>query len=1366
MTRFFLHILPGLAVSLLGAFVLAGEWIIPHWIEQHAAVAMYIGLNSALCFVLAGAALLLDARRSPMERRLQLACGAMIFTLALVVLFQLALDAYPAEAGWRYLLNVRADPGGPLAREGAMGAAMAVAFALCGATLVLMAATNSISSGIVAQCTAAAMICVALVGVFSGTLGNILFYEQGPGHTLINLPTAAVISLLAVGLYLRVTDAPWFRHFYREREDIRLFTTGVALFALTAFLTGLTTIGIVGRYAMSNFQESLERSFHSAVSAFQFSADMAVDRSMELVSLSALPELVRAGASRERINHEVDRILQVAGRKDMAAIAIMDIHGRHVAGAAADVHAEHWRALVPASIPSYLYWDNRWRLRIRVPLQAGGRAVGSAIVDANLNLWDDQFNRIRHFGTSGESCLCLRDEGQLRCFPTEPAGPVHDSRINAAGRKGQSFAMQSALSGREGVAVVKDYRGNDVIAAFGPLAPRLGLVLKVDADEFYAPLRRQLWFALLGLVLLFFIGAAILYWRTRPLVKSLVHARARLDAILNNVPAGVLISDRGGKIESANRTAEQMFDYGAGELAGKDIKDLLQSEASGLEIDNPNAQVLAGRRKDGTSFPAAVVTREFFLKRGRRQIAIVFDITERHRVGLMLKKWADIFENVEWGVVVGDAEGRCLELMNPAFARMHGFTVEELTGRPIAEVFAPEERPRLPEIVRLSNQLGRHSYESVHLRKDGTTFPVWIDVTAIKDEHGKVLYRAVNVLDISERKRIEQKLRHNEQLLRKVLEALPVGVWVLDARGGVLMKNAAAERLCEGIAPGEPEGFCRRKAWHASTGVPLVPEDWGIVRALQEGVTTLGSSIEVECADGRRKVLKSSAVPLLDDAGDISGAIEVNEDITERIAAQRLLLKREEQFRALVENSPDAIARFGRDARCKYANPAMQTAIGLRWAEIEERLIDEMNFPPLVAAMWNDAIRNVFLTRLVGTFDFSLPGPGGVRYYQTRMVPEYGPDGEVLVALAVARDISVLKGGEAVLYESEQRLYGITSNIPGMVFQCRLHPDADNLHFTYVSNGVVSLLGLTPGEVLGNRDALLSRIAVQDRNGFLESLRQSAGSMTVWNWEGRIAGIHGQVWVNCRATPRPGENGQVQWEGVMLNISESKRKEQEIRESRQLLRELSAHMESVKEEERKRIAREVHDELGQALTALRMDVSMLRLTAGEEHPQFLERIHSMKERVDSTIGLVRNITAEMRPAALDLGLTAAIEWLVEDFVARAGIPCSLRTGGSEVVLDDSTSTALFRIVQESLVNIIKHAQASRVDISIREEGGQVCVEVIDDGVGFPSHAAPKPGSFGLIGMRERTLMIGGTLCIESQPGAGTKIVVCIPGKSH
>ncbi|MGE5622329.1 MAG: PAS domain-containing protein, partial [Bacillota bacterium] len=614
MTRFFLHILPGLAVSLLGAFVFAGEWVRPHWPELHATAAMHIGLNSALCFVLAGAALLLDARRSPMERRLQLACGAVIFAIALAVLFQLALDAYPVEAGWRYLLSVRMDPGEPLAREGTMGAAMAVAFILCGASLILLAATDSIPSGLAAQCTAAAMICVALVGVFSGTLGNILFYEQGPGHTLIILPTAAVISVLSMGLYLRVTDAPWFRQFYREREDIRLFVTGSALFALTAFLTGLTTIGIVGRYAMSNFQESLERSFHSAASAFRFSADMAIDRSIELVSLSTLPELVRTGASRERINHEVDRILKVAGGKDMAAITIVDIDGKHVGGTAFDVPADQWSALVPAPALAYLYWDNRWRLRIHVPLQAGGRAAGSAIVHANLDLWDDQFNRIQHFGASGESCLCLREGDQQRCFPAESAGAGPNSSGHAAGRKGRSFAMQSALSGRGGVAIVKDYRGNDVVAAFGPLAPRLGLVLKVDTDEFYAPLRRQLWIALSGLALLFFIGAAILYWRTRPLVKGLVHARARLDAILNNVPAGVLISNRDGKIESANRTAEQMFDYGAGELAGTDIKNLLHSGTISREVDESNAQVLAGRRKDGMSFPAAAVTREFFLE--------------------------------------------------------------------------------------------------------------------------------------------------------------------------------------------------------------------------------------------------------------------------------------------------------------------------------------------------------------------------------------------------------------------------------------------------------------------------------------------------------------------------------------------------------------------------------------------------------------------------------------------------------------------------------------------------------------------------------------------------------------------------------
>jgi len=234
------------------------------------------------------------------------------------------------------------------------------------------------------------------------------------------------------------------------------------------------------------------------------------------------------------------------------------------------------------------------------------------------------------------------------------------------------------------------------------------------------------------------------------------------------------------------------------------------------------------------------------------------------------------------------------------------------------------------------------------------------------------------------------------------------------------------------------------------------------------------------------------------------------------------------------------------------------------------------------------------------------------------------------------------------------------------------------------------------------------------------------------------------------------------WDGVAINITESKTSEEKLVDSKNMLRELSAHLESVREEERKRIAREIHDELGQTLTALRMDVSLARLGFGEANPQLMARLQSMKQLVDRTIKTARHVTSSLRPGALDLGIVAALEWLVEEFIEYAGIPCELVLGDGDITLDEFTATAVFRIVQESLTNIARHAEATQVEIVVTRTDGQLCFEVSDNGKGFDPHAAASRKSFGLVGIRERVAMMEGDFELDSEPERGTRIRVCVP----
>lgn len=214
--------------------------------------------------------------------------------------------------------------------------------------------------------------------------------------------------------------------------------------------------------------------------------------------------------------------------------------------------------------------------------------------------------------------------------------------------------------------------------------------------------------------------------------------------------------------------------------------------------------------------------------------------------------------------------------------------------------------------------------------------------------------------------------------------------------------------------------------------------------------------------------------------------------------------------------------------------------------------------------------------------------------------------------------------------------------------------------------------------------------------------------------------------------------------------------------SHQNLRRLAAHAENIKEGERKRIAREIHDDLGQNLLALRIEADMLSNRTRDRHPRLHARAHWTLHQIDATIKSVRQIINDLRPNVLDLGLNAAVDWQITEFRRRTGIECELVENEQDIRANDHCATALFRILQESLSNISRHSRATRVRVELRTEGDCISMTVSDNGVGLLGSGRNKAGSFGLVGIEERVNILGGTFVITSTPGEGTSIGVSVP----
>jgi signal transduction histidine kinase len=281
----------------------------------------------------------------------------------------------------------------------------------------------------------------------------------------------------------------------------------------------------------------------------------------------------------------------------------------------------------------------------------------------------------------------------------------------------------------------------------------------------------------------------------------------------------------------------------------------------------------------------------------------------------------------------------------------------------------------------------------------------------------------------------------------------------------------------------------------------------------------------------------------------------------------------------------------------------------------------------------------------------------------------------------------------------------------------------------------------------------------------MEEWRVDMAAGKAFGCEMRLRRADGEYrWFLVRTVPLRDDLGKiVKWFGTSIEIEDLKRAEDALRCSVDELRALAGRLQSVREEERTRLAREIHDELGQALTGIKLESAFLirELPADAKHQS--SRAASIGRLADATIQAVRRISTELRPGVLDdLGLVAAVEWAAGEFEDRTGTKCQLDLSQDDIVIDRERATALFRILQETLTNVARHANATHVTGRLANENGSLVLEIHDNGKGIGEEELSAGRSLGIMGMRERALLLGGELAISGAPGRGTTVKVRIP----
>lgn len=358
-------------------------------------------------------------------------------------------------------------------------------------------------------------------------------------------------------------------------------------------------------------------------------------------------------------------------------------------------------------------------------------------------------------------------------------------------------------------------------------------------------------------------------------------------------------------------------------------------------------------------------------------------------------------------------------------------------------------------------------------------------------------------------------------------------------------------------------------------------------------------------------------------------------------------------------------------------------------------------------------------------------------------------------------DITRTKGAREVLRRSEEHLRLIIDTIPTMAWTVQADGTVD-----FINQRWLDYTGLSFDEEIEQPTRV---IHPEDLPRVMEKWRAELAAGESFEDEMRLRHADGEYrWFLVRTVPLRDELGKIiKWFGTSTEIEGRKQAEDALRSSLEELRALAARLQSVREEERTRVARQIHDELGQALTSIKLESASLIRELPTKAEEQSHRAASIAKLADATIQSVRRIATELRPGVLDdLGLAAAMEWATEEFEVRTGTMVQLRLPSVDLAIDRERATALFRILQEILTNVARHANATEVNIRLLKQGGTLILEAHDNGKGIREDELSAGRSLGILGMRERAVLLGGQLAVSGAPGEGTTVLVRVPFASN
>jgi len=693
--------------------------------------------------------------------------------------------------------------------------------------------------------------------------------------------------------------------------------------------------------------------------------------------------------------------------------------------------------------------------------------------------------------------------------------------------------------------------------------------------------------------------------------------------------------------------------------------------------------------------------------------------------------------------------------VNEAWLEYTGLSFEEAMGDAWMALIHPDDRDMEVNTWYSKTEKAEISHSEYRIiDKHGKIR--WINGKAVPlvDKDGKIAGYIGTITDVTERKLAMEFLKQNEETLNKAQGISRTGSWELNPFTSEMTWSKEQYRIFE-LEGHPPETLYEayKNKYHPDD-LPKLEE---VMKRAVEKAEGFTYEHRIICNDGSVKYILGIGEVVLDADGKVISLKGTGQDITENKKIENQILQSHQKMDTLI-NTIDGIVWEADAVTFKFifVSKKAEQILGYpveQWIAEENFWADHMH--PDDSAWAVEYCLSHTKEKRKYDFEYRMIAKNGAVVWLRDIVTVITQFNQPMQLRGIMVDITERKKAEEEISYSASLLENVSDAILSLDIERRI------LSWNKASE---QMYGFTKEEVLGKRIPELVVFEFPGTNNeavFKEVFDKG-------NWKGEIFFIHpknGQpIIVLGNINLLKNAEGEITgFIATSKDITDRKQVENALNERTEQLRELSTHLQEVREEERTNIAREIHDELGQQLTGLKMDITWLKKRVKADDPVIKNKFSESIKLIDASVRTIRRIVTELRPSIIDdLGLNAAIEWHVVDFGKKLGVVIQYHNDFDDENIKPAISIGLFRILQESLTNIAKHAQAKNVTIKIEQAGDEIHLSVQDDGIGFDTGIKQIDKTFGLLGIKERAHKMNGHCLINSKPGAGTKIEVYIP----